>query len=122
MWLTLAIAAAAGLQTVHAKTHSIPMSSPPITEQHSSTWNKEIIDDLKCDACAAIAFQMHKSLRLQEKNSGRGEKPLTESGIMAAIDEACTQETFNGYGTKMRDDHEHLHGDGLDPYLMGLSF
>jgi len=124
MWkLSVAIAAAYGLQSVRAASHSIPMSSPPITEQHSSTWNKEIVTDLKCDACAAIAFQLHKKFREAERLSGKGSvTPLSDSAIIDSVDSVCAKDTFQGYGTKMRDGHEHLHGAGLDPYLMGLSF
>ncbi|XP_043924930.1 marginal zone B- and B1-cell-specific protein [Protopterus annectens] len=90
------------------------ISSPQLTsEEKMSTHMPE---NLRCDACRAIAFQMQEYLsKAESKRSSmkQGEEMLSESDYIDALDKCCSQ-SWEKYGMMEADGEKRISGPGIE--------
>lgn len=93
---------------LHPEETGLPSVKEGDEEYHSRVPPRHML----CDACAAAAFWIHRSLKLAHKEKFL--KPLKEYEVIETIDDICLPKTFSRtYGIKNIDGRHRLSGGGL---------
>eukprot|EP00112_Aurelia_sp_Birch-Aquarium-sp1_P022011 Seg607.5 transcript_id=Seg607.5/GoldUCD/mRNA.D3Y31 product="Marginal zone B- and B1-cell-specific protein" protein_id=Seg607.5/GoldUCD/D3Y31 len=104
----LALQFIASVMTQEGEKMTFSMPKMTEEEQHS----QHMPQNLKCDACTAVAFQMAKHLEKAERKIGG--KALKESDYLDIFEKVCDWEVYQDYGIKSANGVNRISGEGLE--------
>lgn len=100
--LLLLIVGAQSQLNIHTEEKKMSFKPPVLSEEEMRSW--AIPEQLKCDSCLAVAYQIHSGF--EEAHKHYASKPnhhLSESDILEVSETVCKPKRFDAYGITMKE-------------------
>lgn len=89
------------------------MSFKPPQLNEEEERSPHLLEEMSCDSCKAVAFQLHKTFQEGHKNFKRQDYRLPESEVLDRTEKTCTYQNFEAYGIAPVDGANKLKGPGV---------